>query len=185
MNIKLPNVVITGLYKDLLVITSQKPLNIGPQSREQLQEQFTNKKIKVEEEPLPLNKKWFLGDNKKNITIILRDPSAIYINDEWLATLSKLLAACNLNLGDIAIINHSQQTFAHIKEILQPQYVLMFDVTTKDIQLPFTIPHYQLQQHNGCTFMTIPVITLTAENTEAVKTEKRKLWEKMKTLFKI
>src|ERR1051326_5766471 len=98
MNIKLPNVVITGLYKDLLVITSQKPLNIGPQSREQLQEQFTNKKIKVEEEPLPLNKKWFLGDNKKNITIILRDPSAIYINDEWLATLSKLLAACNLNL---------------------------------------------------------------------------------------
>lgn len=177
MYIKLSPAVIAGLYKNSLVITEELQQKQSPQ-------QFTNKKIKDEN---AIGKKWFLGDNQKNILILLKDASAVHINDEWLATLTKLFTACKLNIGDIAIVNylHHNKSFAQLKEELQPQFIFMFDVTTNDIQLPFAIPHYQAQQYAGCTFVTAPLITLTSENTDAIKAEKRKLWEKMKMIFKI
>ncbi len=182
MKIQLPDIVLAGLYKDSIVLAEK---NIVPP--EKTAKQITNTKIKDEEREKPLIKKWFLGDNKKNITILLKDASAVYINDQWLGTLSKLLAACKLNIGDVAIVNHLQEskTFNDLKEPLQPQFVFLFDVTTHDIQLPFTIPHYQVQQYGGCTFMTAPIVTLTNDNTDPVKTEKRKLWEKLKLIFNV
>lgn len=181
MNIKLPAVVIAGLYKDSLVLTGEEL-----HKKEQLP-QFTNKSSKDIETHPPLSKKWFLGDNKKNILILLKDASAVHINEEWLTTLTKLLTACKLNIGDIAIVNHSQhgKNFTELKESLQSQVVLMFDVTTSEIQLPFAIPHYQVQKYGGCSFMTAPSITLTTDNSDATKTEKRKLWEKLKMIFNV
>ena len=109
----------------------------------------------------------------------------MFINDEWLGTLGKLLAACKLNIGDVAIVNHlnSGVLFPELKEQLQPKHILMFDVSMQDLQLPFTIPNYQVQQYAGITFMTAPVVTLSHAATDAVKTEKRKLWEKLKLIF--
>jgi hypothetical protein len=177
MNIKLSPAVIAGLYKNSLVITEEFQEEQSPQ-------QFTNKKTK---DDTAIGKKWFLGDNQKNILILLKDESAVHINDEWLATLTKLLAACKLNIGDVAIVNylHQNKSFTQLKEELQPEFLFMFDVTTNDIQLPFTIPHYQVQQYGGCTFIMAPQVTLTSENTDAIKAEKRKLWERMKILFKV
>ncbi|HEY6978954.1 MAG TPA: hypothetical protein VH396_21815 [Chitinophagaceae bacterium] len=182
MNIQLPDFVLAGLYKDSIVLAAEKIAQPG-----KIQEQITNKKIKDDRDEKPLIKKWFLGDNRKNITILLKDASSVHINDEWLHTLTKLLAACKLNIGDTAIVNHLQQTktFNELKESLQPQFVFMFDVTTQDIQLPFTFPHYQIQKYSNCTFMTVPVVTLTNDNSEFVKIEKRKLWEKMKLIFNV
>jgi len=182
MSIQLPDIVLAALYKDSIVLVDA---NIA--QTEKIPQQITNKKIKDEHQEKPLITKWFLGDNKRNVVILLRDASAVYINDEWLGTLNKLLTACKLNIGDVAIVNHLQQikTFNELKEQLQPQFIFMFDVTTHDIQLPFTIPHYQAQQYSGCTFMTAPIVTLTTDNTNPVKTEKRKLWEKMKVIFNV
>jgi len=182
MSTQLPGFIIAGLYKDSLVLAEEnieQPLKTTPQ--------FTNKSKTAEASPPLQNKKWFLGDNKKNIAILVKDTNAVYINDEWLGTLSKLLAACNLNLADVAIINlHQGLTFTYMQEQLKPQYILMFEVTTQEIELPFTIPHYQLQKYAGCIFMTAPVITLASVNiTESIKAEKKKLWEKLKNIFNI
>ena len=184
MSTQLPGFVLAGLYKDSLVITEETIEQNKPVKK---QEQVTNKTPKQNiVDPAP-EKKWFLGDNKKNITILIRDNNAVYINDEWLATLTKLLAACKLNLSDIAIINVKEGLdFLLIKQQLDPQYVLMFDVSTNDLSLPFNIPNYQVQQYGGCTFMTAPVVTLSANKIrEAIKTEKRNLWEKLKIIFSI
>src|SRR4051812_34954175 len=142
MNIQLPDFVLAGLYKNSIVLAEEKV-----KQPKKVKQQITNKKIKDEPEEKPLIKKWFLGDNKKNIIILLKDASSVHINEEWLGTLTKLLAACKLNIGDIAIVNHLQQTktFNNLKELLEPQVVFMFDVTTNDIQLPFSFPHYQVQ----------------------------------------
>ena len=182
MNIQLPDFVLASLYKDSIVLAEGEIVQ-----PKKIQREITNKKIKDEAEEKPLIKKWFLGDNKKNITILLKDASSVHINDEWLGTLTKLLAACKLNIGDTAIVNHLQQTktFNDLKELLQPQFVFMFDVTTHDIQLPFTFPHYQIQKYSDCTFMTAPMATLTNDNSDLVKIEKRKLWEKLKLIFNV
>lgn len=181
MSNQLPNFIIAGLYKDSLVITqeiSARPVEI--------KEQIKDKKINPEAALPVLAKKWFLGDNKKNIIILVKDATAVFINDEWLGTLGKLLAACKLNLGDVAIINYLQNniSFASIKEELKPQRVFMFDVTTNELQMPFSIPNYQVQQYGGCTFMCAPGTTLSSvANTASVVAEKRKLWEKLKIIF--
>ncbi len=182
MIINLPEVVIAGLYKDSLVLAGE-----NPKATTAIRQQVTNKKEKQEGSPIPTSKKWYLGDNKKNIIIIIKDPDAVFVNDQWLGTLGKLLSACKLNIGDTAIINHLNTSveFAALKDQLQPKQILMFDATIQDLQLPFTIPYYQVQQYAGTTFMTAPAATLSDANTEAVKIEKRKLWEKLKLIFAV
>ena len=184
MSTQLPDFIIAGLYKDSLVLAEEAFDESKPTKN---RKQVTNKTANVEEATSSTPKKWFLGDNKKNIVILLKDVAAVHINDEWLGTLTKLLAACKLNLADVAIVNLKQEiTFALIKEQLQPQYVLMFDVTTNDLALPFSIPNYQVQLYGGCTFMAAPSITLSADKTtEIIKTEKRNLWEKLKVIFNV
>jgi hypothetical protein len=170
MNIQLPDFILASLYKDSIVLAEGKIIQ-----PKKIPQQITNKKIKDEAEEKPLIKKWFLGDNKKNITILLKDASSVHIKDEWLGTLTKLLAACKLNIGDTAIVNHLQQTktFNDLKELLEPQFV------------PLTFPHYQVQKYSDCTFMTAPMATLTNDNSDLVKIEKRKLWEKIKLIFNV
>jgi hypothetical protein len=71
-----------------------------------------------------------------------------------------------------------QTDFTEIKAQLQPHFLLLFDIATTSIQLPFAIPHYQLQQYAGSTIMTSPATNLSEDNTEERKIEKRKLWLK-------
>jgi hypothetical protein len=184
MSTQLPGFVLSGLYKDSLVITEETIEQNKPVKK---QGQVTNKTPKQNVTGPASGKKWFLGDNKKNIAILIRDNNAVHINDEWLATLTKLLAACKLNIADIAIVNVKEgMDFLLIKEQLDPHYVLMFDVAANDIVLPFSIPHYQIQKYAGATFMIAPAITLSADKTtESIKTEKRNLWDKLKIIFNV
>ena len=180
MKVQLPEVVIAGLYKDALVITQTDP-------EPKASQQFTNKKIKQEELPAPPIKKLFFGSNKKNVAILIKDSSAVHINDEWLTTLSKLLNACKLTPEDVAIVNfaHQSEMFSALKETLKPKIALLFDVTTQDVQLPFTIPHYQVQRYADCIFMTAPANTLSVEIQEPIRSEKKRLWEKLKLIFSV
>jgi hypothetical protein len=182
MSTQLPGFVLAGLYKDSLVITEETIEQNKPARK---QEQVTNKTLKPNVAKPGAAKKWFLGDNRKNITIIIKDETAVHINEEWLATLTKLLTACKLNVADVAIVNIKNEIdFSVIKEQLVPQYVLMFDVSPNDVSLPFSIPDYQVQKYDGVTFMIAPGITLSADKTtESIKTEKRNLWEKLKIIF--
>ncbi|MEP7320064.1 MAG: hypothetical protein ABI921_15010 [Panacibacter sp.] len=178
----LSKIVIAGLYKESLVLVQEENISTVVTGQ-----QFTNKKEKTEKPAPPPAKKWFLGNNKEHITIIVKDNSAVFINDEWLGTLGRLLAACKLNTGDVAIVNFQNYplNFNALKEQLTPQYILMFDVSMQDMQLPFAIPQYQVQQYAECTFMIASSVTLSDSNTDAIKAEKRKLWEKLKVIFKI
>lgn len=184
MSTQLPGFVLAGLYKDSLVITEE---TFEPNVTQTKRKQVTNKTHIPDGAETVTLKKWFLGDNKRNIAILLKDETATYINDEWLSTLTNLLAACKLNLSDVAIVNIKAGTnFSHLKEQLNPQYVLMFDVAPSDIALPFSIPNYQIQKYSGTTFMTAPAITLSLDKTtETIKMEKRNLWGKLKIIFSV
>ena len=50
--------------------------------------------------------KW-LGGNKKQTLVVVRYPDVVHIPDKQLSFLTKLLAACNLDLDDVAILNLS------------------------------------------------------------------------------
>ena len=163
--LQLPDFVLADLYKDVLV--------------EQKGDQPVKKK-EVTMQP----QQWFLGDNRKNVTIVVRDEKAVYLRDEWLEFLSTILAACHFNLADVAILNYTKTncTFSELSEKTAPLFLILFDVTAQEMHLPFIVPHYQVLQHNKCSFLLAPSLQSMLDNT---KGEKRNLWTSLKRMFNI
>ena len=146
----------------------------------------TKKAQEISQTGPTVNKKWWLGDNKRQIAIVVQDDENAFIAEESLNTLMKLLEALKMNIGDVAIVNMAKQTlsFSLLKEQLFCKHVLLFGVTPAQMQMPFTMPDYQVQKHGECTVLRAPAITLTSiKNDAAINTEKRKLWESLKKVF--
>jgi hypothetical protein len=188
-NIQLPDFMLVDFFRDNLVIVNDVAELPKTQATKAPQPLPSEPIIApaIKKVPLPLPKKWFLGDNQKHIVILVNDIEAVYLRDEWLQFLSNILGACKLNLGDVAIVNHANNPmlFTDFQQQLAPQHFILFDVPTQNIQLPFTVPHYQLQQFGSTQFLLAPSLALMLGNTEAVKMEKSKLWLSLKKMFNI
>jgi protein tyrosine phosphatase len=171
--IQLPDFLIPLLFKDSLVITNEL--------------QTAKVASRSIEKAVATPAKLFWGDNKKNITIIVNDGEAVYLRESWLQFLTNILAACKLKIGDVAIVNQSKskKSFADLQSTTAPKYLITFDVSCKDISLPFTIPHYQVQGHSNCCILLCPPLSAMLGNTETVKIEKTKLWVSLKKMFNI
>lgn len=185
MKIQLPTFIIADLYKDSLVITDDSPVkDISIETGGKVTDL---KEVSVERKQEETAKKFYLGENKKKITILIKDDKNVYLSDENLQLLTGILSACQLNLSDVAIVNYDKNAFAYneLKQELQPKFLLMFDVTPQQIQLPFTMPHYQKQPYDSCTFMSAPSLTTMQKNTKEAKVEKSKLWVCLKGIFEI
>lgn len=141
------------------------------------------------DEPTQKNvpEKWFLGNNGKNITVLVNEHDAVYLSEKSLQFLTKILGACKLNMGDIAVVNikHSPASFELIKTALLPQTCILFDVKAQAISLPFTIPDYQIQKYGGCTFLMAPAISAIDGDSNEARLAKTKLWVSLKTIFNL
>lgn len=170
--VSLPDFVLPDLYKNQLVIIQEATVD------NKIPEKITEQVVKEPD---------FLGNNQKNITILLSDPEAVFLNDQSLQFLSAILAACKLNLGDVAIVNLSKHPLSYttIKGWLSPTSMLIFDIDAKQIQMPFKLPFYQVQDYDQCSILFAPALnTMMGESREA-KLEKSKLWLSLKTMFNI
>lgn len=189
-NIQLPDFMLVDFFRDNLVLVNDIPVakkaieSVLPLQPLPVEQPVV---MPVKKESLPLPKKCFLGDNQKHIVILVNDIDAVYLRDEWLQFLSNILGACKLNLGDVAIVNHANNPmlFTDFQQQLAPQYFILFDVPTQNIQLPFTVPFYQLQQFGSTQFLLAPSLALMLGNTDAVKMGKSKLWLSLKKMFNI
>ncbi|WP_439506974.1 hypothetical protein [Sediminibacterium sp.] len=157
------------------IIAKEKIKTISPESSPSHTEQS--------EKP----EKWYLGNNAKNCTILVYETNAAFLNEASLEFLTKILGACKLNMGDVAVINMAryQAHFAEIKKELNPSTCLLFNVTTASIKLPFIIPPYQVQQFDQCKFLIAPALANYYEENAEAKLEKTKLWVSLKSLFNI
>lgn len=190
--INLPDVLLADLYKQCVVVidneisTNRQTHTLPPPEKTKREKQATvsDEKIPVTDNSKPLS---YLGNNKKNISIIVKDEQAIHLQDELLDILSAILSACRLNLADVAIINmRSQQVNdTRLNNELQPASVLLFGTETSEIGLPFSIPDYKIQQFNNCAYLQASSLEkMKGASTEA-KVEKSKLWVCLKTLFNV
>ncbi len=204
--IQLPDFVIANLYTDQLVLgadVQKKPLNSEPNTDKELKtvapiENSSKEKTLVKPTPVvkpsitePIvadtEKQWYLGNNGKQITIIIKESGVAYINDKHLQFLSSILNACKLNLGDIALVNYSNYPFNYteFKQKLQSKFFLVFDLEPKELRLPFTIPNYQVQSHDNCKFLFASSLTKMDSDTQDAKLEKSKLWMSLKNMFQL
>ena len=173
--IQLPDFLIADLYKQHLVVISSQ------------NEQKTAPKKGTENLEKNLPKEWFLGNNQKNITLLVNEKEATYLKDESLQLLSAMLNACKLNLGDVAIVNYQNEAipYTELKAKLKPVHLLLFDVTAKQVQLPFNVPFYQVQSYDGCQFLLAPSLETMLGTGQDAKLEKSKLWICLKKMFQV
>lgn len=172
-DITLPGSVIADLYRQTLVQT-------GPRQAA---------------DPAPIDIKTdagsnnyrFLGNNQQNVTIVVNFPEETFLPDNHLQFLTKMLEACKLNLGDVAIVNHAkkQADIEVIKEQLRPLNLLLFGVEPVDIKLPLNFPQFKEQAFAGCTYLYTPGLQILNQDGEEGKLLKSKLWVCLRKLFKV
>jgi hypothetical protein len=204
--ILLPDFVIANLYTDQLVlgtdVQAHQIISVLSTGTELNTDSTIVSKTKEKTVPKPeavakqkiaapiildTDKQWYLGNNGKQITVLIKETGVAFINDKHLQFLSNILNACKLNLGDIALVNYSNHSYSYseLKQKLQPKFVLVFDLETKDIKLPFTIPNYQVQAHDNCKFLFASSLSKMEGDSQESKLEKSKLWMSLKNMFQL
>ena len=125
-----------------------------------------------------------LGNNRRNILILVASDETLYLPDEQLNFLMGILAACNLSMEDVAILNINKNnavTYKAVTSQLRSEKLFLFGVKPGSIELPLDFPHYQIQQYNNQVYLAAPPLSDFHDN----KTEKTKLWNCLKQIFAI
>lgn len=159
-HIKLPDAVITDLYKTPII-------------------QLTNSAAPADKPAVK-----FLGSNQKRITILVNVTEAPFLTDKSFNFLAGILSACKLTVADVAIVNLQQlsdKSYQQIQQTTAPTALLLFGVSQQEIALPLQFPHFQLQRYGSVTYLAAP----TLEEVEADKAVKTKLWGSLKSLFQL
>jgi hypothetical protein len=192
-NIKLPGFVIADLYRTSLI---QPTAADGYVPRQEIQETAEPEPVRVTPQPEPvietappkpvdLTPYKILGNNKKQITVVVNYPQDVFVADGDLAFLTKMLDACKLNMADVAIVNHATAAvnIEKVKTQLQPKYVLLFGVEPDVIHLPINFPSFKEQPYAGTTYLFTPALSQLNGDTDIAKGLKKKLWECLKRMF--
>jgi hypothetical protein len=129
----------------------------------------------------------FLGNNLRRLTIIIDCPGTAFLPDEELGFLTKILEACRMNIGDVAIVNHHAAPVAItlLRQQLQPANIILFGIEPTAIRLPINFPFFKLQPYDQCTYLYAPPLQQMVGITADAKLLKSKLWVCLKTLFDV
>lgn len=136
-------------------------------------------------QPGPVDARFkYLGENKKKTLVVVCNADAVHIPDRQLSFLTKLLAACNLNLADVAVFNfqgHNSSEFNEILNFFNPRVVLLFDVEPGKFGLPMIFPQFQVQGYKDAVFVSSPALEII----EPDKSLKGKLWVCLKKIYNL
>ena len=174
-DIQLPASAIAGLYRNSLIETNEAPAKIE-----------TNKTLAKTGAPEAAshNQEKYLGENKKNILIVVDYSNAVYLPDEELTFLTNMLVACKLSLADVAIMNRNSFKDPNYKELVtkfKSRIVFLFGVDPSSFGLPLSFPHFQIQPFANATFLFTPSL----EECKNDKLLKSKLWVCLQRIFAI
>lgn len=175
-NLKLPGSVISVLYRQSLVITDEKVLPATVTEE-------TDKPIPVTE-IAETRQVHFLGENRKNILVLVNYEQSPFPPDEELSFFTNMLAACKLTLADVAIVNLKNTLSHSYKEFkieFHSEIILLFGTTPESINMPLSFPHFQVQTFNNTTFLSGPSL-IDIQNDKILKS---KLWVCLRRIFNV
>ncbi len=170
-NTLLPDILIADLYRNVFIIPPAIENN-------------RNGEVVHEKDAQPVK---FLGNNLKKIVIVVNHPSEVFIPEKHLEFLSKILVACKLNIGDVAIVNEGYKfvDIATIKQELKPSYIILFGLEPTDLKLPLNFPHFKIQNYDEVAYLSVPAFEALNVDNEEGKLLKTKLWLCLKAMFAV
>lgn len=139
----------------------------------------TVKSPEPKKEGAPFN---WLGNNEKNILIVVNEPAAVFLQDADLNLLLGILTACKLSMADIALINFHKNDHAdynNMNAALNPSTILLFGVDPVQLDFPLNFPHFQLQAYNGQHYLCSPALNALAADVSL----KKQLWLSLQKHF--
>ena len=177
----LPGPVLQQLYKQHLIADNSKTVPAVEPEVQVAEEVPSTTAIKPEDSGTIR----FLGKNGRRVTMLVHFPGEVFIPDQHLQFLTRMLEACKMNLGDVAIVNTASAAtdIEQIKTQLQPKQVFLFGVDPASVLLPFSFPFFKEQDHGGYTYLYTPPLDELNQDSENGKLLKSKLWVCLKKLF--
>lgn len=129
----------------------------------------------------------FLGKNQQHVAVIVQFAGEAFLPEQHLQLLTKMLGACKLNLGDVAIVNDASRKVEinQLKAQLYPKQVLLFGISPEETGLPLSFPMFKPQEYAGTTYLYTPSLEELNQETEEGKLLKRKLWDNLKQIFAV
>jgi hypothetical protein len=125
----------------------------------------------------------FLGENQKNISLLIQNESEAYLNDELFNLLTNILNACKLGMQDISLINISQypaMPFTAWQAAVPMKQTVLFGIPPSSLGLE-SFPTYQVMQVSGCQLLYSDPLSDIAQD----KVLKGKLWGGLKQLLNV
>lgn len=125
----------------------------------------------------------YLGENQKNILLLIQNESEAYLNDELFNLLANILNACKLGMQDVALINiaaYPGLTLADYKNAVQIKQCIIFAIPPASLGLQPMQP-YVIETHEQIPSLWSDALQLIATD----KQMKGKLWMGLKQLFGI
>jgi hypothetical protein len=116
----------------------------------------------------------YLGENGQHILILVRDPTAVFLEDKSFQFLLTVLEACKLSMASVALVNLASGdpgTPEAIAAELSSRHVLVFDGGGS--------PLYEVQTFQGRNYLYADPLSLIGSE----RTLKGRLWSCLKQLF--
>lgn len=127
----------------------------------------------------------FLGGHEQKITIVNADEHHKYISDAALTALEKILERSKLSMQDVAIVNvfGLQITMQYLQNQLQPTKCWLWNIDSKQLQIPFVIPNNKVFTHGGVQYLFTDSLDSVLGNTAELLPAKTTLWNAWKSLI--
>lgn len=126
----------------------------------------------------------YLGNNAKNILIIIDEENHAFLPDAELNFLIAVLEACKVNFEDSALVNchnNAEATPENLNHQFSPVVLIFLGTEPQLLGFPIQIPQYKVQQYNKQQYMCAPALQVISADKEA----KKQLWNALKILFSI
>ena len=122
-----------------------------------------------------------LGENQKKVLLLVNDPSYKFLPDDEMELLTNLITACKLSMADISLVNFNlnRYNYHQFNSQFEPKKILVFGVTTTELELPFEIPNFQIQSFQEQSYLIAPSLKDFLNNTAL----KKELWKSLQKLF--
>lgn len=122
-----------------------------------------------------------LGDNQKQILFLVNNTSTGFLPEEEMELLTNLISACKLSMADVALVNFNsnKKNYQEFNAQFKPKKILIFGIETSELDLPFAIPHFQIQPFHQQFYLTAPSLNNFLNN----KNLKKELWICLQKLF--
>jgi hypothetical protein len=173
------------LYKKSLVITGERLVQrVGVRGAETPAPAQRAVPVSVSPpapSPEPLK---YLGENKRHILLLVRDPEAVYLEEKSFNFLVSILNACGLSMEAVALVNTSRtgdRSLGDIAGELDSRVVLLFGIDPGELELPAALATYEIRAIGDKTYLCADELA----SIERERTQKGRLWACLKQLFQL